>query len=344
MAMRSSRRALLLVASLAVVAATVSGCAAALTYLIADQINRNWDDWFNKGGDGGGADPEDYHVYLNGYDMGALSGGSGNIHLAGAGAGTYLVGVTKPTDRSTGTHVVAALDSNGNVDVSGSNIIEGGRITGTVRRADTGAVVPFAQVTAVKDAAATIAGGSGPIRIPPAAGATHSYMMAIANAAGTFTLGPALYGNWLVTATLAGYAADVAYVSISSNSNAQANLNLTVDGTAATGLVRGSVTRDGSPLSAALLSGKLAAPYQPLIAADTRTEVSAAAGLSLPAGPWFEWSTLVAVGGTDGQYVLDLPVGNHSLEALHPGSRAATVPVAITAGGSVTQNFALVAP
>lgn len=341
----TTRRVVLLGVGLLAVATALSGCAAALTYFIADQINRNWDDWFNKNGDDGNpANPEDYHVYLNGYDMGALSGGSGLITLSGVSAGRYLIGVTKPGDKRTGTNVVASVDANGRADLSSSNIIEGGLITGTVRRSDTGAVVPYAQVTAVKDAAATIAAGNGPVRIPPPAGATLSYMMTIANAGGGFTLGPAIYGDWLVTSTLAGLSADVCHVSISSTSNGVANLVMDVDASATAGLVRGSVTHDGSPVSGALLSGKLGTAYQPTISAATRNRVAGDTGLTLPAGPWFEWTTLVVIGGSDGQYLLDLPAGAQTVEALSPGLRASSAAVAVTAGGATTQNYALVAP
>lgn len=321
-----------LFAALGVLAACIvmSGCAGAFALLALK-------DWFKDN------DPAQYKVLLDGYDVGLAPSSSGAVNLRGASEGTHLLSVVLTPGLRKGVHATVQVPATRVVNLKDLNPFEGGVISGTVRR-DTasGPLLGNARVVAVLNGAALLAGGSGAISIPQPAGTTLEYMMGYTDASGAFKLGAAKYGDWLVVAGAAGYAADVAFTHLSAGVDGAAHLVLAPVDPADTGNVRGTVNaRTGAALSGALLTAKLGAPFVPPIPAASRTKVATASGLALPAGDWFRWATLTAIAGTTGQYQVDLPLGSHSLEAYKWAWRATESPVDVTLGGGVVLDFSL---
>lgn len=311
----------------------LSGCSAGLALLIGSQ----WDEWFDDD------DPANYRVYLDGYDIGSIANANGNLTIRGVSEGDYLITVAKPPAMRRGLHAMFHIKSGVSVSLRDTNPFEGGVITGTVRRdSATGPVLPNVRVVALKNAATLLAGGSSPIAISQPAGTSIEYMMGYTDSSGDYRLGPAEYGEWLVTAAVAGYESDVRHVSVSSGVDGSASLTLIANPSANPGLVRGSVTSHaGKALSEPLITAKLGTAFAPNITDAARTQVEGSAQVTMPSGPWFEWGTLTDIGTAGGEYMVDLPAGTHTIEAFKLTWRVEPADVTVSAGGVATVNFSL---
>lgn len=309
----------------------LSGCSG-LAMLMA------WDEWFGNGGD----DPTTYRMYLDGYDIASTASASGLVSLPGAATGDYLITVAKYPEKRRGVHALVHIDYGKAVNLRSANPFEGGVITGTVRRdSTTGPVLANVRVIAVRSGASLIASG-GALTIPAPAGSTLEYMMGYTNDSGQYKLGPARYGAWLVFATQAGYAADAHSVNVQSGTDGVAMLALAQDTSITPGLVRGTVTsKAGVALSEPLVTAKLDTPYEPQISTTLCTRISTEAGVTMPAGPWFGLATLATIGSTSGTYSLDLPAGSCTVQGYKLRYKAMDAAITISAGGLVTQNFAI---
>ncbi len=308
----------------------LSGCAAALSLFALES-------WFKS------ESPDQYQVYVNGYNLSSSPSITGDLNLAGLGAGDYLISVSRIPDMTRGVEAIFTVVPGKTVSLKVVNPFDGGVITGTVRQGSSGgALLGNTLVVAVHEGAALLTAGGAPITIPPAAGSLVQMMMGYTDNTGSFQLGPALYGNWLVTSAAAGYCADVKFTSLSSGTNGSANLVLAPDPSATSGMVTGSVTSTGgTPLGGALVTGKLTAAFFPTIPDATRSQVASASGLSLPGGPWFQWQFLTALASGSGVYNLNLPAGSQQVQAFRLSSNATTLPAGVTSGGTTSLNFRL---
>lgn len=298
-----------------------------------------WDKWFADDDNSASS----YHVYLDGYDLAVAASVNGVFTLAGVSEGDYLVTVAQPPGMRRGLHATVHIVPGRSFSLRSENPFEGGVIKGTVRRdSSSGALMSGVRVIAVRNGALLLT-NSAPLTFPQAAGTSMDYMMGFTDSSGAYTLGPAQYGNWLVFAAAAGYAADAKYLAVQSGKDGTAALVLTTDSAASTGVVRSSITnRSGSSLSEPLLTATLSTPFEPTITAATRTAVASASGLTLPAGVWFRLDKLATIGSTAGQCLLDLPVGTHSIEGFKYGYKAASEQAIVTSGGVTTKDFSLV--
>lgn len=315
----------------------LAGCAAGL--LAGGAVAYKWDEWFKKD------DPATYRIYLNGYDIGTSPDLSGTLTVRGARDGSYLVTVAQPPEMRRGVHLMTAIQAGRPVDLSVANPFEGVALTGTVRRDGAGgAVMPNVQVVAVRNGAAIVAAG-GPLSIPPAADDGRDWLIGFTDNSGQYRLGPAKYGDWLVTTAVAGYVADAKHLYVQAGSDGTADLVLTADAGTQPGLVIGSVNaRDGTSIATPLITALLETPFAPTISDVARGQVGGAAGVNMPAGAWFEWRALTSIGDGGGQYMIRLPAGTHTAEAFRPDWRYEAQEIVVTEGGATTTNFSLQRP
>lgn len=322
---------------LAAMCLALGGCAAGL--LAGGVAAYKWEEWFKKD------DPSDYRIFLNGYDIGASPRLDGTLTVRGARNGDYLVTVARPPEMRRGVHLLTGIQTGRPVDLSVTNPFEGVAITGTVRRDSAGgAVMPNVQVVAIRNGAARIA-AAGPVSIPPQADSELEWLIGFSDSNGEFRLGPAKYGDWLVTTAVAGFVADARHVRVQAGPDGVAPLILTPDAGPQPGLVRGSVnSREGASIPTPLVLAVLEAPFAPTISDVARGQVEAAAGVNMPAGPWFEWRALATIGDDGGRYTLDATPGSHTIEAFRPDWRYEAQEVVVTEGGVTTTHFSLQRP
>ncbi len=334
----TSRRflsSLLLLGPVALVCILLGGCAAAGIGLA---MLGTWSEWFDDSDD----DPTDYRIYVDGYDIGSTPSTNGVLDLKGMTPRTYLVTVARPPEFYRGLHAVADIDDQGKVDLREANIFEGRAIKGKVRDANTSTLLPDVRVIALKNAAALLAGNSGPITIPPAPGSGIEYLMGYSNSAGAYRLGPASYGDWLVLTAAAGCLADAAFVTTRAGSDGNADLRLEPVDNPVKGIAWGTVSGSGgSRLENPLLTAILDEPFLPEMRPEGRDQVQDKSNLSMPTGPWFSFSTLTTIGPGTREYTLELPPSTHDLEAYKFKYKAGIESISVTSGGAAQQNFTL---
>lgn len=316
----------------------LAGCGGVVALLAPYLMLKDWEDWFSDDDEA----PADYEVFVDGYEVGTLGDASGVLNLNGVTARDYLVTVARPPAFTRGLQALVSIAQNGSVDLRQQNLFEGGAISGTVRRDSTGGVLmPAVRVFALRGGSTALASSGTTIALPAAAGSGREVMMGYTDDTGSFRLGPALYGDWLVFATSAGYFLDAVHVTVSSTRNGTANLVLQPDATVQTGVVTGAVSRSGGLLDSPLVTAFLQTPYVPQITAETRNDVIAASGLTLPAGAWFSFDTLTTIAPGTRDFSLTLPVGTHDLEAYAFNYRASSTIVGVTQGAALVQDFVL---
>jgi hypothetical protein len=284
-----------------------------------------------------------FSVTLDGYPVASADKASPQVTVRGILEADYLVSVAQPTRPTLGLHTVVHVVPGASLDLRSVNAFQGAVLRGTVRRdSSSGPLLGNLRVVAVKDGAALLAGGGGPLGVPPAVGSSLDCVAGYTDSTGAFVMGPMEYGDYLVTAALPGYASDVAWVRLTSGGDGNVSLVLAAEAGVTAGAVRGTVfARSGATLSEPLVTARLATAFEPAITAATRTRVASNSGLSLPAGSWFAWRSLTGTASTAGTYLIDLPPGTHSLDAFKVGWRAQSSDVTITAGGLATQDFSL---
>jgi hypothetical protein len=223
-------------------------------------------------------------------------------------------------------------------------------ITGTVtRQATSGGNIAAAGVlvAAFADGARTLSTGGGPLDITPTS--AQDYQLAMTDASGKFTLGPCDFlGDWLVTAYAAGYQADARTAHVASGSDANGiALSLATDASSATpatltGTVSASAT--GLPLTGALVRAEPAILAEPIIPSAAVTRVATATGLTMPQGPWFQWSFTAMPSGSAGVYSLDFLAGQVKAWAYQFGYKGAYQVTSAGAGTVLPEDFKLPNP
>lgn len=290
-----------------------------------------------------GIDSDEYSLYIDGYDLGIHPEASGRLNLNGLPAGGHVLSLVT-SDKRTGFHVNATIVEGERVNLGAVTPIQGAVISGKLRRQVGSATVALAgaRVAAIFGGGSLIAAGASPLSLPT--GSSHQVILGFTDSEGNYKLGPAQYGQWLVTAAYPGYLVDAAVVTVASGSDATGtNLTLNLDSSAAAAAtVRGSVlSAAGATLSQPLVVSELGTPLAPATDSARAAALQSQLGTTLAAQPWFQWQSLATVGSTLGAYDFEVPAGGQSVYAFKYGYTARTTELDLSAGSSQTADFSL---
>lgn len=291
-----------------------------------------------------GLDNEDFTLLMDGYDTGVQPNPEGSLNITGLPAGDHVLSLVT-ADRSKGFHANVTIIEGRSVSLRGLTPIDAGVISGRVQRSVNGATVPLAgvRVAAVFGGASLITDTAGPVDLPPTA-AQPVVIMGFTNDQGVYRLGPAKFGDWVVTTAVPGAFADAALVSVSGGSDANNTDFVLVDDpdAPAPATIRGTVARENAgAISKALVVAQFTQPFQPRINPARLDDLEEAAGADLADQPWFSWRSLATSTNLAGAYNLEVPPGNMAVYAYKNGFRAETITLSLAAGQAETTNFSL---
>ncbi|MEN6547149.1 MAG: hypothetical protein ABFE07_14025 [Armatimonadia bacterium] len=291
-----------------------------------------------------GLDNEDFTLLMDGYDTGVHPNPNGSLNISGLPAGDHVLSLVTG-DRRTGFHANVSITSGGSVSLQGQTPIQAGIITGRVQRDVNGATVPLAgvRVAAVFGGASIITRASDAVDLPPTS-TEPTVIMGFTDAQGNYRLGPAKFGDWVVTTAYPGAFADAAIVSVSGGNDAGGtNFVLVDDPDASTpATIRGNVVRENAgALSTALVVAQFTQAFEPRINPARLETLQTQAGADLAEQPWFSWRSLATVTSTAGAYNLEVPPGVMGAYAYKTGYRAEVTTLSLSAGEAETTNFAL---
>ena len=324
--------------------ALLSGCGGLLA-LISSALAVG--DLYGRVTDFLGHDSTDYTLYLDGYNMGIHPSASGTLDLAGLPAGDHVLSLVSD-DKRLGFHINTTIGENQRVNLGAVTPLQGGVISGRVQRTVNSSTVPLAgvRVAAILGGAAVVAAGNSPVRLP--AGSDKTVILGFTDANGNYSLGPAQFGQWIVTAAYPAYYTDARVVTVASGNDAGGtNLVLAPDsGAAEPATVRGTVTaQGGSALSQALVATTLDTAFAPAVEparlAALQAQLGGQLGGQLMAQPWFAWNSLATTTTTAGTYDFEVPPGSQAVYAFKFGYRAQTTSVSLSSGQAETLNLVL---
>ncbi len=323
----------------------LSGCAGALLALVfkalaVGALVAEVDDLVSFG-----KDSTEYTLYFDGHNTGKHPNSDGKLNLEGLPTGHHLLTLAD-TDMKIGFHKHVLITASGSLNLGSVTMIEGGTISGRLRRQVGGTNVPLAgvRVAAISGGGDLITQSTGRQLTLPPENDTDVVMMGFTDENGYYKLGPASFEQpWIVTAAYPGCLTDVKIVQVSSGSSPDdVNLLLPPDEAAAEPPnVQGTVVKkSGGVLDSALVALDLATPFGPEVSSDREDELASSLG-TLRAQPWFAWSSLATETTAAGAYTLVGLAGTHSLYAFKYGYRAQTADVTLTAGEVLTADFKL---
>jgi len=291
-----------------------------------------------------GHDSAEFTLYFDGYDTGRHPNADGSLNLDGLPVGHHLLTLAD-TDRSVGFHKHVLITAGGSLSLGSITPIQGGTISGRLRRHVGSTDVPLAgvRVAAVFGGGALLQQATGrQVTLPPQ-NDTDVVIMGLTDANGQYELGPAQFGSWAVTAAYPGHAADVVIAQVAGGDDAtNVNLLLPADPTAqAPPTIQGTVVKKaGGALAAALVALNLATPFAPEVDAARQTALTTQLG-ALYSQPWFAWSSLATQTSAAGAYALVGLPGTHSLYGFAYGYRAETADVTLGPGEVLNADFTL---
>lgn len=327
--------------TIAVITVVLAGCGGGITTLLGligiGSAVADISDLFS------GTDDEDADVLLDGQIIRTVDRGDDRIRLQGLPEGRHLLQIVATDFR--GILRVINVDAGSDVQLGSLQAQDGGLVSGRVLlEASGGATRAAARVPvyAIPDGAARVAAGSGVTSLPPAT--THYVTYTDGN--GEYSLKALEPGDYLVTATVAGYMADVQFIEGLAVEQRQRNRDLTlvqddVAVGAAAGVVLGRASGASSSLGGASLRGQVDGGYAPDIPQDTIDRIENAHGGTLRAAPWFRWQVLSTLADVGGSYELPLPPGTPRIDVFHYGYQPAYSEPTITAGTSSPVDFTL---
>lgn len=342
---RSSKRALLVVGGIVLIA-VLSGCAAGgILGLIFDlvavgKLVSNVGDLVDEFG----GDADDYQVYYDGYALNERPDIDGDLELEGLPVGTHLISVVDANHRTGFHQPVQVVAGQADLPLGNYNPIEGATIRGAIEReTDSGQVAVANQlVIGVLDGAEMLAAGAGaPIVIPPAAGVT--YVMGYTDNSGEYILGPCAYGRWLVFSALPGYYADARLVTVSGDVDAdEQDLLLERNPLEPSAVLAGAVATEGNQgLNTALVYSDFNVVYSPQMTATNAGRVAGQAGFDFIAQPWFSLARLGTISGGAGAYALRTKSGAQTVVAFKYDYRPRSTDLTVLANDNLTIDFAL---
>ena len=326
----------------AILAVTLAGCGGGVATILAALGIIKLHDIYTDVTDEISDNPEDTLVLLlDGYTVRSdVPNRQGRLQLGGLPEGTFLLSLLSP-DYRRGWHHLVTIGQTDRIEI---NPFTGAIISGSVSRQATGGGqlrVANALVLAFRDGAARIVDTAGPLR---PGDENVEYLVGITDAAGTFKLGPAAYGSWLVIAVLPGYKADARIVAVSAEDDATGlALLLEADTDAQTATVQGTVAREkgGTPLQAALVRADLHTPYIPAISDNAWQRVVDEFGQDIPADNWVALPFVCAVTDAAGVYTLRLPAGDARVWAYKYGYKGVYTDISAEPGSAISQDFRL---
>lgn len=287
----------------------------------------------------------EFTFYFDGYDTGKHPNTDGSLNLDGLPAGHHLLTVTE-TSKTVGFHKHVEIKTNRSLNLGNITPIQGGTISGHLRRQVGATKVPLAgvRVAAIFGGGSIIAAGTGrPITLPPR-NDTDVVIMGFTDSTGRYELGPAPYDQpWIVTAAYPGYLTDAVIANVSAgHSPDNVDLLLQPDTTAdAPANAQGTVAKKGgSGLAAALVALNMSTPFGPNVDTPRMNALTTAVG-PLRAEPWFLWSSLATVTDDASAYSLAAPPGLNELYAFKFGYRAVSADATLVSGEILTTDFTL---
>lgn len=296
-------------------------------------------DLFDDGGD------DEADVLLDGQVIRAVDRGTDNLRLRGLPEGRHLLQIVVNDFR--GVVRLINVDANSDLQLGRLQAADGGLVRGTVMlREGDGSTRPAVRVPvyAIPGGASNVAAGQPRTTIPPIG--THYVVYTDGN--GEYELGAMTPGDYLVTAVVAGYMADVQLIEGLQIDQRQRNkdLELAADGGARTGeaagVVQGQAGGGAVSLAGASLRAALPAAYAPGIPQATINRIANRSGSALRASPWFEWTVLATLADAGGSYRLPLPPGTPRVQAFaydyQPALRDPTITVGVTTAVDFTLN------
>lgn len=291
----------------------------------------------------GDENPDEFDVYVDGQLIPEHPNSNGRLRLQGLPEGRHLLQIVAP-NHFRGAVTVINVQPNSDLRLDDLQAEVGGRLRGTVtlQEGQSGRSASRVLVYAVPGGAQVVRDGSGAVDLPPAG--TH--YAAFTDGNGEFSLDALAPGDYLVTAAVPGFAADVQLVAgLTERQTVTADLELEASGDAA-GTLRGTVNGSiGSGATQSLpgagVRAALDAHFQPDVPQAVRDEIATESGLSLMASPWFSCGELATLSDAGGSYEADLPPGTHRVSAFaydyQPGYRDLTV----TSDGVTSATFTL---
>lgn len=292
-----------------------------------------------------GGDTEDNaNVLLDGQVIRTVSRGTSELRLRGLPEGRHLLQVVSSEFR--GVVRLIDVDADSDLQLGRLEAEDGGLVRGRVTVRDTdGSVRAAARVPvyAIPGGAVNVAAGQPVTAIPPAG--THYVVYTDGN--GNYELSAMTPGDYLVTATVAGYMADVQLVEGLQATQRQRNtdLELLQDASVATGQAAGVAsgrTGGGSmSLGGASLRARLGGGYAPGIPQASIDRIETRYGAALRAAPWFRWQVLSTLADSGGSYALPLPPGTPRIDCFAYGYQPAFREPAIVAGQTTQADFTL---
>ncbi|MFW6156365.1 MAG: carboxypeptidase-like regulatory domain-containing protein [Armatimonadota bacterium] len=295
------------------------------------QIN----DLFNGGSD------DRAEVLLDGQVIRTVDRGTSTLRLQGIPEGRHLLQIVSGDFR--GILRLITVDPDADVQLGQLQAEDGGMVRGnvTLRGGDgsTRAAVRV-PVYAIPGGTSLVAEGQQTITLPPAG--THYVTYTDGN--GDYVISAMAPEDYLVTATVAGYMADVQLIESLRVEQRQGNRNLELitDDVAvgrAVGVVQGRTAGGASSLGGASL--RASTSYSPDIPQDTIDRIANQHGGDLRAAPWFRWRVLSTLADAGGSYQLPLPPGTPRINAFAYGYQPAFRDEAITAGSTAQADFTL---
>lgn len=292
-----------------------------------------------------GHESTEFHLFIDGYDTGATPNPDHTLDLTGLPTGHHLLTVAS-TDRTLGFHTHVNIVANQSIDLGNITPIEGGTIGGRVRRQVGDSQVPMAGVlvAAVFGGGDVISAASGhQVTLPPN-NDTDVVMMGFTDANGDYKLGPAQFGQWVVTTVYPAQFADALLTDVSAGDNpGHVDLLLKPDPSAAApGSIEGTVVKDqGGAVADALVQLVLGTPLAPAVDPERVVDLESEIG-PLMAQPWFLWNVVATRTNGSGAYNLAGPPGDHAVLGFKYGFQALSAPVTLDSGQVVNGDITLV--
>lgn len=291
----------------------------------------------------GGDTADRADVLLDGQVIRTVDRGNNTIRLQGLPEGRHLLQIVSSDFRG----ILRLINVNPGEDVQLGQLQaeDGGLISGTVmlREADdsTRPAVRVA-VYAVPRAQVNLSPGGAATTLPP----LQTHYVAYTDGNGRYEFNAVTPGDYLVTATVAGYTANVQLIQGLQVEQRQRNKNLElvaddVPAGSAAGVVLGNTNGGSSSLGGASLRASLGSAYVPAIPQDTANRISRQDGGTVRSSSWFRWEVLSTLADSGGSYSLPLPPGTPRIDAFSYGFRPAFRDPTIVADVRTPVDFTL---
>lgn len=288
----------------------------------------------------GGDDPETLRVLLDGQELPVVPADDGSLVLSGLPEGSHLLQLVA-ANRFRGTVSNIDVLADARVNIPEQTPIIGGRIRGMVELGSTPA--RRVMVVAIPGGAGTVEKAkAAPITIPP----TGTYYAAFTDGNGAYSLDAVEPGEYLLTAAMAGYMADVKLVNIPApRRTVDHNLALVQDASSPfgtlNGAVRGTILGGTQSLANARLTAVCGVAYEPVVPQTVIDAIGTASGLELSDSPWFRWTELATLTDAGGGYQLRAAPGATRLDCFAYDYRPGFKNVQVANGVNTTTEFDL---